>query len=54
MQIDYTVVAIVAAVALLVIFLLVRKNVKDEKQFESDMNKQGTQPEKHDRDEDRV
>ncbi|WP_158288343.1 hypothetical protein [Mucilaginibacter psychrotolerans] len=54
MQIDYTVVAIVATLALLVIFLLVRKNMKDEKQFESDLNQQGTQPEKHDRDEKRM
>lgn len=54
MQIDYTVVAILATLALLIIFLLVLKNRKDEKQFESDMNKQGTQPEKHDRDENRV
>nr|WP_294947156.1 hypothetical protein [uncultured Mucilaginibacter sp.] len=54
MEINYTIAGLIVFVALIVIFLLVRKNQKDEKQFEKDMNQQGTEPEKHDRDEERI
>ena len=47
MNINYTVVAIVSLVVVLLIIFLIRSNQKDKKKLEKGMNEEEITPEKH-------
>jgi len=47
MNINYTVVAIVLLVVLLLIIFLIRRNQKDKRKLEDEMNQEEITPEKH-------
>lgn len=51
MNIDYPVIGIIVAAAIMFLIFLIRRNMKDEKTFEKDLNKLDKNPEKHDSDE---
>jgi len=46
MEINYTIAAIVLVAASILVFFLIKRNAKDEKEFEKDMNKP-EEPEVH-------
>ncbi|MGY4539438.1 hypothetical protein ACVW0P_003872 [Mucilaginibacter sp. UYNi724] len=50
MEINYLIVVPVVLVAILLIFWLIKRNVKDEKKFEQESNQSDLKPEKHDED----
>ncbi len=42
MEANFLIIGIVAAIAVILIAFIIRRNMKDEKSFEEDMNKEGT------------
>ncbi|WP_164849854.1 hypothetical protein [Mucilaginibacter limnophilus] len=48
MDVNYPIVGTVIAAAIMFLILLIRRNMKDEKTFEKDLNKLDKSPEKHD------
>lgn len=48
MDINYPIVGIVVAATIMFLIFLIRRNMKDEKTFEKDLNKLDKNPEKHD------
>lgn len=42
MEANFLIIGIVAAIAVILIAFIIRRNMKDEKNFEEDMNKEGT------------
>jgi preprotein translocase subunit YajC len=50
MEINYAIVIPVVLVAVLFVAWLVRRNMKDEKKIENEMNQAEIKPEKHDED----
>ncbi len=48
MKANYPIVVIVVIAAIILITFLVRRNRKDEKKFEKDLNQSEMKPEKHD------
>ncbi|MDP3469428.1 MAG: hypothetical protein Q8S11_13895 [Daejeonella sp.] len=47
METNYFIIALALIVALIVLFLLIWKNRKDQKAFEQKMNQQSIDPEQH-------
>lgn len=47
METNYLIIALVLLAAAFVIFLLIRKNRKDQKEFEQKMNQESIDPEHH-------
>lgn len=47
MEANFLIIGIVSAIAVILIAFIIRRNIKDEKSFENDMNKEGTVHEAH-------
>ena len=47
MEIDYLIIALALLVGIVVIILLIRKNRKDQKDFEQKLNQEDIDPEHH-------
>lgn len=47
MEINYFIIALALLFAIIVVFLLIRKNWKDQKDFEQKMNQESIDPEHH-------
>lgn len=50
MEIDYALIGVIALVLIIFIMWLIRRNIKDEKDFEKDNIQSELKPEKHDKD----
>ena len=50
MQVSYPIIGIVALIAIALIIFLIRRNIKDEKEFEQEVIQSELKPEKHDED----
>lgn len=51
MELNALTIALIVLVALLVLFLLIKRNQKDKKEFEQDTIKSEIKPEQHDKEE---
>ena len=47
MEINYSIVGLVLIIAVAIIIILIRRNKKDQKNFEKSVNKSEIQPEEH-------
>ncbi|WP_199560815.1 hypothetical protein [Mucilaginibacter hurinus] len=54
MEVNYLIIALVIFAAFCLIFLLIRKNLKDKNQFEKDFYRSEVNPEKHNDNESRM